>query len=150
MEKGELLKAIDRLLTSSPTAVLATVDADNFPHIRWMSPVRLPGRDDSLFAISSAHLAKTAQLTGNPHVEWMFQDQTLREIVVVRGCANIIDNPALKREVLEALGTQLTAFWRLAEDGTQMVVLETVIEEAVHYLPMQGLRQYIDFGVGAI
>jgi general stress protein 26 len=145
MNKDEVLRVIDRLVDSAKTAVMATVDATSWPHLRWMTPTRLHGRPDALYAVSSLHLAKAAQLRKNPCVEWMFQDQTLREVVVVRGRVNIIDNPALKVEVLEALGAQLTAFWKVAADTAQLVVLETVIEEAVHYLPMEGSRRQVSF-----
>jgi general stress protein 26 len=145
MNKGEILSAIDRLVATSKTAVLATVDAGSFPHVRWMTPTRLHGRPWTLYAVSSLHLAKAAQLQQNPCVEWLFQDPSLREVVAVRGRVNIIDNPALKAEVLEALGQQLTAFWKVAAQEAQLVVLETVIEEAVHYLPVEGRRVQVDF-----
>lgn len=147
MNKSEILSTIDRLVASAKTAVLATADSESWPHVRWMTPTRLPGRPETLYAVSSLHLAKAAQLQHNPCVEWMFQDQTLREVVVVRGRVNIIDNPALKAEVLEALAGHLLAFWKVAASEPQLVVLETVIEEAVHYLPMEGSRQQVSFDV---
>jgi general stress protein 26 len=150
MNKSEILSRIDRLVAASRTAVLATVDAESWPHLRWMTPARLHGRPEALYAVSSLHLAKAAQLQHNPCVEWMLQDPSLREVVVVRGRVNIIDNPALKAEVLETLGHQLATFWKVAADQAQLVVLETVIEEAVHYLPMEGFREQVSFLARAI
>ena len=146
MDKNEILNIIERLVDAAKTAVLATVDAENWPHIRWMTPVRLRGRPEALYAISSTQLAKTAQLARNPCVEWMFQDQTLREVVIVRGRVNLIDNPALKSEVLEAVGLRLAAFWKANQQGTGLVVLETVIDEAIYYLPLEGRRTRVRFG----
>ena len=101
MNKSEILSTIDRLIGSARAAVLATADAESWPHVRWMTPTRLHGRPEAIYAVSSLHLAKAAHLQHNPCVEWMFQDPALREVVVVRGRVNIIDNPALKAEVLE-------------------------------------------------
>jgi pyridoxamine 5'-phosphate oxidase len=150
MDKNEILDRIDYLIDSSKTAVLATVDSEHWPHIRWMTPKRLRGRAQVIYAVSSPHLAKAAQLENNPCVEWMFQDRTLREVVVVRGRVNLIDNPALKAEILEALGKQLLAFWKIAPEEPELIVLETVIEEAVYYLPMDGTRQQVSFPARAI
>jgi pyridoxamine 5'-phosphate oxidase len=85
------------------------------------------------------------QVRKNPRVEWMFQTPTLDEIVSIRGAINVVENPSLRAEVLEVLGPRLTTFWKLAHDPRDLVVLETVVEEATHFLPMQGRKEVVHF-----
>ncbi|HYW85829.1 MAG TPA: pyridoxamine 5'-phosphate oxidase family protein, partial [Spirochaetia bacterium] len=70
---------------------------------------------------------------------------TLDEIVSIRGAINLVENPSLRAEVLEMLGPRLRTFWKLAHDPRDLVVLETVVEEATHFLPMEGRKEVVRF-----
>ena len=138
MTKQELLARLTAILEEAKTGLLATVDAEGRPRMRWMTPALLPGRAGALFALTSPGFAKTAQISGQPCVEWMFQSPSLTEIVTLRGRINLLDNPSIRSEVLEVVGPRLRAFWKLNEDERDLLVLETVLEEASHYLPLTG------------
>jgi hypothetical protein len=56
-----------------------------------------------------------------------------------------VENPSLRSEVLEVLGPRLQTFWKLAHDARDLVVLETIAEEATRYLPMQGRKDIVRF-----
>jgi hypothetical protein len=57
----------------------------------------------------------------------------------------VVENPSLRSEVLEVLGPRLQTFWKLAHDARDLVVLETVAEEAIRYLPMLGRKDVVHF-----
>ena len=80
------------------------------------------------------------ELEGCDKVQWSFQSPTLREIVQLRGRAAVLSNPGLKAEVLEALGPNLAIFWRINPDPAKLVVIETVIEKAKLFRPMERLN----------
>ena len=145
MKPIEIMQKLDSILSAVKTAVLATTGQTGNPHVRWMSPVILAGQPNALYAVTSPHFAKTNQIGGHADVEWMVQSKDLREIINVRGKVNIIDNPALKAEILQSIGDRLNVFWKLSGEATDYVVLETVIEEAIYYLPMKPQKVRVKF-----
>jgi general stress protein 26 len=138
MTRQELLARLQALLKETGTGLLATVDAEGRPRMRWMTPALLAGRTGALFALTSPRFAKAGQITGHPQVEWMFQSPSLREVITLRGRVNLVDNPSIRSEVLEAVGPRLRAFWKLNQDERDLLVLETVLEEGSCYTPLSG------------
>ena len=130
MKPKELLSKLDAILDSTRAAILVTTDDKGRPHTRWMAPVILKHRPGFIFTFSAPGTSKLDHIDANPDVEWMIQTRDLREVVNIRGIAHIIDNPALKSELLEILGPRLLAFWRANADAEQFVVIETAIHEA--------------------
>lgn len=145
MEKQEILGYIERILEEAKTAVLATVDDKGLPHMRWMTPATLRGREGALFAVAYRTSEKVKQVRSNPGVQWIFQSPALDRIVVVDGKVNIVDNPSIRSEVLEVVGARLRAFWKMYQDERDLLVLETVIEKAQYYLPMKGVKETVSF-----
>lgn len=145
MNQKELFSKVQQLLDDAKTAVLSTVDTDGGPHMRWMTPGILRSRPGVIFAVTSPSFAKVAQLTNNPEVEWMFQNRSLTEVVNLRGRINVLDNPSLKTEVIQAVGRRLTVFWRAAQENTDFLVLETVPISAQYMMPMRGVKEIVTF-----
>jgi general stress protein 26 len=145
MDKREAMDRIGAIIEAHGTGLLATVDQDGNPHVRWLTPALLPDRPGAIFAITAPHFAKVVQVRAHPRVEWMFQTPTLHEVVSVRGPINAVENPSLRTEVLEALGPRLGTFWKLAHDARDLVVLETVVEEVTRFLPMEGRKDQVHF-----
>ena len=143
MTREELLAELERILSSAHTAVLATVDADGNPHMRWMTPALIRGRAGVVFAVTSPRFAKANQIRRNPVVEWMFQPATLETIISIRGRINLLDNPSIRKEVLEVLGPHLRTFWKVNPDVQDLLVLETVIEKASCFFPLSGEREVV-------
>ena len=73
-------------------------------------------------------------------MQWTFQPASLDEIVSVRGRAIVLNAPGLKAEVLEALGPNLTNFWRVNPDPAKLVVIETLIERVRLFRPLERLN----------
>lgn len=138
MDRRSMFAALDRILENSKAAVLATADSDGKPHVRWMTPATIRGRDGFLYSVTSPGFEKTLQVSSQPKVEWMFQTKSLDEIVTVRGTMQVLDNPRIKAEVLEAIGRNLEVFWRVNSDQSELVVLETIIEEILYLKPLTG------------
>ena len=141
MTKQELLSMLEKIISEARTAVLSTVDVTGRPMMRWMTPAVLGG--GTIYAVTSPRFAKVAQIRKNPQVSWMFQTATLNTIVTVQGRMNILENPSIRMEVLETLGSRLQTFWKVNQDERDLVVLETVIEEASCFFPLIGERRAV-------
>ncbi len=143
MNKRDVMATLEMILNEAHTAVLATVDEDGRPHLRWMTPALIGGREGAVFAVTSPGFDKTRQLEKHPEVEWLFQTPLLDTVVMARGRINVLDNPSILAEVLESLGPYMHSFWRLQGEAREMVVLETIIEEAVCYWPLKGRKEVV-------
>jgi general stress protein 26 len=146
MDPSELMNKIEAILDDAKAAVLGTTDDQGRPHLRWMTASILKGRPGSIFAVASPGAAKIQQVQGRHDVEWMIQTRALDEVVNVRGVLNVVENPALKKEIMEALGPRLMVFWTANVGAENLVVLETVMREASYLCPMKGRREIVKFG----
>ncbi len=144
MKKHEMINLIEKLNEESGAGILATVGNDGTPRMRWMTPTTLKGRPGVLFAITAPGTAKREDLDKQPVVEWMFQSKTLNEVLKVRGTVNVLDNPALKSEIIQSLGRKLHVFWKINHEA-DFVVLETIIEEATYMKPLSGIKETVKF-----
>lgn len=145
MTPHEFMNQLAELLDETQTGILSTVDPDGQPHVRWMTPAVLKDRQGALFAVTCPAFSKTAHLKENPQVEWMFQSPNLDRVLKIRGKVNLLENPSLKNEVFEVLAPRLQMLWKANCSSSDMVVLETVVEEGVFYRPMSGDRETITF-----
>ncbi len=146
MDIHGIMSRIAEILEDSKAGVLATVDADGRPHMRWMTPTMLQGRPGTIFAVTSPQFAKAIHLAAHPEAEWILQTRALDKIVNIKCRINIIDNPSIKAELLEAVGKKLTVFWKVNKE-MDFIVLETVMEEAVYQSPMKGIKEVVRFDV---
>ena len=145
MEKKQFFSKLEDILDISKTAVLSTVDSDNRSHMRWMTPVIHRDRPECIYCITSPDSDKVKHLENNNSVEWLISTPSLNEIIQVKGTIDIIDNPALKTEIIELIGHRLTVFWKVNPEKAEFVILETKINQAVHFVPMKGAKEKIDF-----
>lgn len=145
MQKSEILDLVERLLEDAKTAVLATTDGNGSPRMRWMTPGLLKTRPGRIFAVTTPSAAKLLNLEKIPRVQWMFQDRALTKIVYVNGMMAGIQSPALKKEIIEELGSELTMFWKINREKTDFVVLETAPVDAEYFRPMLGKRERVVF-----
>lgn len=145
MNNQEMMNKIEAVLEDAKAGILTTVDIEGRPHARWMTPVVLAPWPEIIFAVTSPDFPKILQLDANNNVEWMIQTRALDQIINVRGGINILDNPSLKAQVMEAIGKKLTVFWKINNEKTDFVILETIIDEASWYAPMKGMREVVRF-----
>ena len=140
MEVSKMFSILDSILEDAKVAVLATVSEDGYPHLRWMTPVLIQGRTGYIYAVTSPKFPKAVDLEENDKVEWIFQTKAVDKIMNVRGKIQVLDNPEVKSEVLEAIGGNLGVFWRVNPDAGDLVVLETIVEEMHYFQPISGHR----------
>ncbi|MBD3308449.1 pyridoxamine 5'-phosphate oxidase family protein [candidate division KSB3 bacterium] len=145
MTQQEVMYTLEQILEDAKAGILATVDKDGKPRMRWMTPTVLRGRPNALFAVTSPEFGKIAQLDAHADVEWMIQTRALDQIVNLKGKINVLDNPAIRSEVMEYLAKRLTVFWRVNTERTDFIVLETVIEEGTVFRPMKGVKETVQF-----
>ncbi len=145
MDQVGAIAALERLVETTNIAILANIDQEGRPRMRWMTPALIRGQQGSLYALTSPKFDKTVQLEENDKVEWMLQSKSLDEIMRVRGRIVLLDNPTLKADVTEALGGRLTVFWRVNPEASELIVLETVIDTIVYYKPTSKEKHEIVF-----
>jgi len=145
MKQSDFLIELERLIEEVKTGLLATVDGNGKPHMRWMTPAVLKDRPGALYAITSKNFAKREQLDKNSSVEWMFQSRSLNKIMYIDGKVNLVDNSSMRNEVLEVVGPSLRVFWNVNTDETSLIVVETVMESGLLFLPMKGGRVQVKF-----
>jgi len=144
MTPHEMFAKLEDVLAKAKTGVLATVGKDNQPHMRWMTPALLPGRPGCVYAVTSPAFAKLLDVRGNPKVQWLIQTPSLREVCALDGLLTVIDNPALKNEIIEAIGRILFVFWKV-NPQSEFVVLETRITQATYFCPMKNIKASVTF-----
>ena len=143
MDGKSFTAILESIIDDANTAVLATVDVNGRPHTRWMTPTLLRDRPGAIYAVTSPEFRKATHLQSNPEVQWMFQTRLLDKVATVSGVVNVVDNSAMKAEVIEAIGSRLTVFWRVNTDATKLVVLETIIREGAYFEPMRSHREQV-------
>lgn len=145
MKIQEMMEKIEFILEDAKAGILATSDKDGRPHMRWMTPAVLKEWPQTIFAVTSPHFHKIIQLSSGNKVEWMLQTRALDQIVNIKGVINVLDNPSLKAQIMEAIGKKLTVFWNINNEKTDFIVLETIIEEAAYFAPMKGIKETLNF-----
>ena len=145
MTQRKILNKLNAILDEAGTAVLATEDSEGNARMRWMTPVILAHQPRTIFCIAAKSSAKVQQLTWNRNVQWMFQRRDLSEIINIQGFAGIVDNPALKTELIDILGPRLGVFWKANAEPEEFVVLETIIQETTYFKPLHGKKDTVSF-----
>lgn len=141
MNHGPIMERIENLVDEVKIGILTTLDDMGALHSRWMTPVFLPRFKGALYAVTSVSDEKSKQMSQNPNVAWIFQSRSLDRVATLSGKAQIVKDPALSAEVLEAIGPRLQVFWKRTNNPKNLVVVETVIESATWFAPM-GEGQY--------
>jgi general stress protein 26 len=145
MDTHGLMARIEGILEAHGAGILATVVDARSPSVRWLTPAVFKDGFGVVYALTSPTFPKVAQIRANPRVEWMFQTPALDEVITARGKAQVVDNPSLRSRLLETIGRHMLGLWRLTEDVRDLSVLETVLEEATYYKPMEGIKETVSF-----
>ncbi len=135
MTKQELLKRFRQVLEESPQALLATVTDEGYPAMRYMTPAMVQGNDEALYAVTAASFPKVKDLAAHAQVSWMLTSPKTREIFSFRGKIRLVEDPRFKSELLEEIGQGLETFWRLNDDPSDLVCLETRLVSGEYFNP---------------
>jgi len=66
MTKTEIVGVLDEVIDAAQVAVLATVDPEGRPAMRWMTPATVRGRPGYLYAVTSPQFRKVRHLQSCP------------------------------------------------------------------------------------
>lgn len=172
MARNNMLNVLDRLIMTVKTGILATLEKDGKPRMRWMIPVVLKEKPAKIYAISCPNfhwvkaLIKSAshkQMLRNrtldlmPPIEeiqiasdymdaeWMFFTPAWNEILEAKGKIKVLDDSHIKNHILKSIGPKLSAFWKVNLASMEIVALETMIEEIYYFAPGKGGRIDVKF-----
>lgn len=146
MQTQQLLNKLQEILDDAKAGVLGTTDSSGNTHMRWMTPIVSSHRPGAIFAFSVPHTPKIEQIQATGNAEWMIQTRDLTEIINLHGPTRVVDNPALKAELMDIIGNRLASFWKANTGQDEFVLIETVIKKATYFRPMQGIKQTVEFG----
>ncbi|MCX7598757.1 MAG: pyridoxamine 5'-phosphate oxidase family protein [Armatimonadetes bacterium] len=98
MIREEIIAMARRVVSEGKPFVLATVDADGGPRMRWMGGLVL---EDPLtiYMACGASSRKMDQIRGNPRGQLMFQTEGFREVVTLYGTCHIVDDAKVKEKL---------------------------------------------------
>jgi pyridoxamine 5'-phosphate oxidase len=145
MTAESLLTKFRQTLEDSPMAILATVTPEGFPAMRYMTPAMIKGRETYLYAITAAAFPKVAELSRYPKVSWLLTSPKTRETFSFRGEVTLVEDPRFKSELLEELGQGLETFWKLNDDPSDLICLETKLSSGEYFNPKTAEKFHTDF-----
>ncbi len=132
--KRELFECITEILEETKVGVMTTVDDNNHPHARWMVLSLLKDSEKCFYAISSPNAHKCHDIKNNPNINLLIQDKALTKVISITGKAQIIDNPSLRAQVIENIGSKLSTFWRVNSDRDYGFIVIEILPEEANYL----------------
>lgn len=135
-----VIRLAKQLANGSRPGVMATVDSEGQPHVRWMATLSLQ-EFPHLYALTAPNSRKVEHLRRNPRVSWLFTNDVSSAVVNLSGTATIItDKGAVNR------------IWRMIEDKSKayfleldtvsggVAVIDTVIEDVECTFPSYDLH----------
>ena len=130
--------------------ILATVDEQGMPHMRWMATLSLHDWP-LLYTITSPTSRKVQHIKSNPKVSWMFSNDELNIVINIRGTARIVDDVGKMQRVWKLLEDKSKAYFlSITAEGEGYVVIETEIEDIDCILPKYDIRfQACGVSIGA-
>jgi general stress protein 26 len=129
-----------QLANGKRPGILATVDEQGVPHLRWMATLSLQDFP-LLYTITSPASRKVYHINRNPNVSWMFSNEEMNVIVNVRGKARIISDVGKMQYVWKLLEDKSKAYFlSIAADGPGFAVIETKIEDIDATVPKYEIK----------
>jgi general stress protein 26 len=116
-------------------AILTTASPDGRPHATWMATTTsLDFR--RLLTLTSPDSCKVANIRRNPHVEWLFTDPGMKQLVYLSGTATILDDIAAIKEAWRLIPDKERAFFlRFFNSGPGFAIVDTAIESVTYCVP---------------
>jgi len=135
-----VIKLAKQLGDGSKPGVLATVDADGMPHVRWMSTLSLQ-EFPKLYAMTSPASRKLDHIRANPNVTWMFTTEGSSMVVNLSGKATVVTDQSAINRIWRMIDNKSNAFFLSLNTETEGVaVIETVIEDVECVVPRYDLH----------
>lgn len=135
-----LVDLAKKLADGKRPGILATVDEQGMPHVRWMATLSLHDWP-MLYTITSPASQKVQHIKNNPNVSWMFSNEELNVIVNIRGKARIAADFGKMQHVWKLLEDKSKAYFlSISSDGPGFAVIETEIEDIDAVVPKYDIK----------
>ena len=129
-----------KLADGKRPGILATVDEQGMPHLRWMATLSLQDFP-LLYTITSPASRKVEHIINNPNVSWMFSNEEMNIVVNIRGQARISSDVGKMQRVWKMLEDKSKAYFlSIATDGPGFAVIETEIEDIDCVIPKYDIK----------
>lgn len=135
-----VIRLAKQLADGNRPGVLATVDEDGLPHLRWMSTLSLR-EFPQLYALTSPASRKVEHIRNHPKVSWMFTAEGSSMVVNLSGTARVVSDKNEINRVWSVIENKSNAFFLsldTAADG--VAVIETTIEDVECVVPRYDLH----------
>ncbi len=134
------IRLAKQLADGNRPGVLATVDLDGMPQLRWMSTISL--RDfPHLYALTSPTSRKIAHIRRNPRVSWMFTTDSSSMVVNLTGKASLITEKSAVNRIWRMIENKTNAYFlSLDTDSDGVAVIDTEIEDIECIVPRYDLH----------
>lgn len=143
MDVKKFFSEVDSVLGESYLSVLSNSGADGNVNARWMAVTRISEDDYNFYAVTDPMSSKCISLEMNPDAHLMLQTPDLRTVISISGEVSVIDNPSLRAQIMEKMGSKLSTFWKVS-GASDFVALEIRVKSGEVYTPMKGVRKHID------
>ena len=143
MSTRQLTELVDTIIDDAKAAVLATVDEEGLPRLRWITPGTMADRPGYIYMVTARDFAKVAQARKNPAASMLLQTRQLDKVLNLQGSLAVLENPVVRSATLERVSSRLNAFWKTGPGDRELVVVEFGITMAILYIPQDGTREVI-------
>lgn len=129
-----------KLADGKRPGILATVDEQGMPHMRWMATLSLHDWP-LLYTITSPASRKIRHIVKNPQVSWMFSNEEMNVIVNIRGKAQMTNDSSKMQRIWKLLEDKSKAYFlSIASDGPGFAVIETEIQDIDCIVPKYDIK----------
>ena len=126
MTTEQAVEKAKELVGSSQTFIMATVDADNKPQIRWMGALAPDPADEKVrYLVCGTQSRKMEQIAANPATQLMFSSSDYSCIVTLSGSCEPVQDAQTKQAVWEAV-PGLTQYFQSVDDPNYAVLRFTI------------------------
>jgi general stress protein 26 len=102
MDKHEVIGAAQELIRAGGSLVLATVDQDGVPQVRWMGAALLE-EPLTVYLVAGAQSRKMGQIKAHPKSQLMFQSADYARVATLSGTCEVVGDRKTKQRVWEGI-----------------------------------------------
>jgi general stress protein 26 len=143
-DSDDIIGVAKSIVNGHHPGILATVDGDGRPAIRWMATLSFD-EFPVFHTLTRPDSRKVAQITKHPDVNWMFFNHNRSLILNLVGTARVLSDVATLKRIWEKIvDKSLPYFLDQYAKGPGFVVLESTIKAIECASPKSALRFAIE------
>ncbi|MDB6134810.1 MAG: pyridoxamine 5-phosphate oxidase-related FMN-binding protein [Verrucomicrobiales bacterium] len=143
-DSGDILGLAKSLVNGRHPGILATVDANGSPRLRWMSTLSCEAFP-VFHSLTAPNSRKVREILRHPAVHWMFFNADKTLVLNLTGWARIIEETALLKQIWRKIvDTSHAYFLNEYAEKPGFVAIETTVEAIECSSPGNALRFEID------